>query len=99
MVHLELYRKLSRSYLKHDPIHALERIKTFYDWAQVAECTEIVYDTVVKSRQMVLCERVKRVVRPSRSLKILLDRMMGLGPFERPIYLIILVVNCLFSCL
>ncbi|KAK0496547.1 hypothetical protein EDD18DRAFT_1105656 [Armillaria luteobubalina] len=79
------------SYLKHDPIHALERIKTFYDWAQVAECTEIVYDTVVKSRQMVLCERVKRVVRPSRSLKILLDRMMGLGPFERPIYLIILV--------
>ncbi|PBK60532.1 UDP-Glycosyltransferase/glycogen phosphorylase [Armillaria solidipes] len=67
---------------KHDPIRAHERIKTFYDWAQVAECTEVVYDTVVKSRQMELWERMKRTT--------------GLGPFAGPIYLIILVVDCLF---
>ncbi|PBK83481.1 glycosyltransferase family 4 protein [Armillaria gallica] len=67
---------------KHGPIRAHERIKTFYDWAQVAERTEVVYDTVVKSRQMELWERMKRT--------------MGLGPFAGPIYLIILVVDCLF---
>ncbi|SJL12727.1 uncharacterized protein ARMOST_16158 [Armillaria ostoyae] len=67
---------------KHDPIRAHERIKTFYDWAQVAERTEVVYDTVVKSRQMELWERMKRT--------------MGLGSFAGPIYLIILVVDCLF---
>ncbi len=51
---------------KHDPILAHERIKTFYDWAQVAERTEVVYDTVVKSRQMELWERMKRFVWSSR---------------------------------
>ncbi|PBK94570.1 PIGA-domain-containing protein [Armillaria gallica] len=61
---------------KHDPIHAHERVKTFYDWAQVAERTEVVYDTDVKSRQMELWERTKRT--------------MGLGPFAGPVYLIIL---------
>ncbi|KAK0192001.1 transferase [Armillaria mellea] len=67
---------------KHDPVRAYERIETFYDWAQVAERTEVVYDTVVKSRQMGLWERMKRT--------------MGLGPFAGSIYLIILVVDCLF---
>ncbi|PBK63307.1 UDP-Glycosyltransferase/glycogen phosphorylase [Armillaria solidipes] len=67
---------------KHDPIRAHKRIKTFYDWEQVAERTEVVYDTVVKSRQIELWERMKRT--------------MGLGPFAGPIYLIILVVDCLF---
>ncbi|KAK0449676.1 glycosyltransferase family 4 protein [Desarmillaria tabescens] len=66
----------------HDPIRTHERIKTFYDWVQVAERTEVVYDTVVKSRQMELWERMKRT--------------MGLGPFAGPIYSIILVVDCLF---
>ncbi|PBK81672.1 UDP-Glycosyltransferase/glycogen phosphorylase [Armillaria gallica] len=53
---------------KHDPIHAHERVKTFYDWVQVAERAEVVYDTVVKSRQMELWERMKRFVRSSRSM-------------------------------
>ncbi|KAK0215588.1 transferase [Armillaria fumosa] len=61
---------------KHDPIRAHERIKTFYDWVQVTEPTE------VKSRQTELWQRMKRT--------------MGLGPFAGPIYLIILVVDCLF---
>ncbi|PBK98853.1 UDP-Glycosyltransferase/glycogen phosphorylase [Armillaria gallica] len=53
---------------KRDPIHAHERVKTFYDWVQVAERAEVVYDTVVKSRQMELWERMKRFVRSSRSM-------------------------------
>ncbi|PBK94607.1 hypothetical protein ARMGADRAFT_1078500 [Armillaria gallica] len=53
---------------KHDPIHAHERVKTFYNWAQVAERTKVVYDTVVKSRQMEFWERMKRFVRSSRSM-------------------------------
>ncbi|KAK0463480.1 transferase [Desarmillaria tabescens] len=60
----------------HDPIRAHERDQ------DVAERTEVVYDTVVKSRQVDLWERMKRT--------------MGLGPFAGPIYLIILVVDCLF---
>ncbi|PBK80733.1 UDP-Glycosyltransferase/glycogen phosphorylase [Armillaria gallica] len=49
-----------RAISEHDLIRAHERIKTFYDWAQVAERTEVVYDTVVKPRQMELWEEMKR---------------------------------------
>lgn len=47
---------------KHDPHRAHERIKTFYDWTQVAERTELVYDTVLKSPQRELWERIVRYV-------------------------------------
>jgi len=67
---------------QHDPYRAHERIKTFYDWAQVATRTEAVYDSVMKSRQIELWERMQRT--------------MELGPFVGPIYTIILIVDCLF---
>ncbi len=43
---------------KHNPILAHEWIKTFCAWAQVTERTEVVSDTVVKSRQVELWERM-----------------------------------------
>ncbi|KAJ6616510.1 glycosyltransferase family 4 protein [Mycena sp. CBHHK59/15] len=67
---------------KHDPLLAHERVKTFYDWDQVTERTEVVYDAVLKSPQMDLRERMQRT--------------MQLGPFAGPIYTIILIVECLF---
>ncbi|KAJ7150940.1 transferase [Mycena crocata] len=70
---------------RHDPILAHERIKTFYDWDQVSERTEAVYDAVLKSPQMELWERMQRT--------------MQLGLFAGPIYTIILIVDCLFFLL
>ncbi|KAF8970447.1 glycosyltransferase family 4 protein [Flammula alnicola] len=67
---------------KHDPVRAHERIKTFYNWEEVATRTERVYDAVLKSRQMELMERIQRT--------------MDLGPFAGPIYTIILLVDCIF---
>ncbi|KAJ7253745.1 glycosyltransferase family 4 protein [Mycena haematopus] len=67
---------------KHDPHHAHTRIKTFYDWEQVAVRTEAVYSAVITSPQMELPERIRRT--------------MSLGLFAGPIYTIILIVDCLF---
>ncbi|KAF8191135.1 glycosyltransferase family 4 protein [Pholiota molesta] len=67
---------------KHDPIRAHERIKTFYNWDDVASRTEKVYDAVLRSPQMDLMERIRRT--------------MDLGPFAGPIYTIILLVDCVF---
>ncbi|KAJ2915867.1 hypothetical protein MD484_g4552, partial [Candolleomyces efflorescens] len=67
---------------KHDPYEAHERIKSLYHWDQIAERTERVYDTVMKSRQMDLMERIQRT--------------MGLGRFAGPIWTIILIVDCMF---
>ena len=47
---------------KHDPFQAHERIKTCYNWEEVTSRTENVYDTVLKSRQMDLMERLQRYV-------------------------------------
>ncbi|KAJ3729892.1 transferase [Lentinula raphanica] len=67
---------------QHDSMKAHERVKTFYDWAQVAERTECVYDMVMKSEQRDLWERISRTMR--------------LGRYAGPIYTIILLVDCLF---
>ncbi|KAG1819341.1 glycosyltransferase family 4 protein [Suillus variegatus] len=67
---------------QHDPIEAHQKVKNFYNWGEVAERTEIVYDAVVKSEQKDLWTRMQRT--------------MELGPFAGPIYTIILVVDCLF---
>ncbi|KAG6854427.1 hypothetical protein C0991_006971 [Blastosporella zonata] len=67
---------------KHDSQRAHERVKTFYNWEDVTERTEKVYDAVMKSPQMDLWERMQRT--------------MQLGPFAGPIYTIILIVDCLF---
>ncbi|KAH6905311.1 transferase [Coprinopsis sp. MPI-PUGE-AT-0042] len=45
---------------KHDPYEAHERVKTFYDWADVATRTEKVYDAVMASPQMDLMARMQR---------------------------------------
>ncbi len=68
---------------KHDLIRAHERIKMFYDWTQVAERTEVVHDTVVKSRQTEFWERRRGSFgRPAPSILLMLsDRMMGFSCF------------------
>ncbi|KAG6810562.1 hypothetical protein H0H92_011316 [Tricholoma furcatifolium] len=45
---------------KHDPQQAHERIRTFYNWEDIAVRTEKVYDAVMKSPQMELMERMQR---------------------------------------
>ncbi|KAF9494813.1 glycosyltransferase family 4 protein [Pleurotus eryngii] len=67
---------------RHDPQQAHERIKTFYNWEDVAERTEVVYSAALNSPQRDLMERICRT--------------MQLGPFAGPIYTIILIVDCLF---
>ncbi|KAH6887872.1 transferase [Coprinopsis sp. MPI-PUGE-AT-0042] len=67
---------------KHDPYEAHERVKTFYDWADVATRTEKVYDAVMASPQMDLMARMQRT--------------MGLGRFAGLIWTIILIVDCIF---
>ncbi|KAF8237378.1 transferase [Tricholoma matsutake] len=67
---------------KHDPLKAHERVRTFYNWEDVAIRTERVYDTVLKSRQIELWERMRRT--------------MQLGPFAGPIWTAILIVDCIF---
>lgn len=47
---------------KHDPIKAHGRVKTFYDWRQIAMRTEKVYSAVMQSHQVELLERIKRYV-------------------------------------
>jgi len=67
---------------QHDPLQAHERVKTFYNWNDVAIRTERVYDSVMKSPQMDFMTRI--------------ERNMALGPFAGLIYTTILLVQCLF---
>ena len=57
----------------HDPFQAHERIKLFYNWEEVATRTERVYDTVLRSRQMELMERIERCVTARVSISFLLS--------------------------
>jgi len=70
---------------EHDPNHAHQRIRGFYDWARVADRTEVVYREVLATPPYPLWTRIQRT--------------MGLGPFVGPIYTIILIVDCLFFAL
>ncbi|KAL4073683.1 glycosyltransferase family 4 protein [Scleroderma citrinum] len=70
---------------KHDPLQAHRRVKGFYDWMQVAQRTETVYQTVMQSEPIDLWTRMQRT--------------MCLGPFAGPIYTIILIVDCIFFML
>ena len=45
---------------KHDPMRAHERVRTFYNWENVTERTEKVYEAVMMSKQMDLGERIQR---------------------------------------
>ncbi|EGN92502.1 glycosyltransferase family 4 protein [Serpula lacrymans var. lacrymans S7.3] len=67
---------------KHSPMEAHERVKNFYNWNDIAERTEKVYESVFATEQIDLWSRMQRT--------------MELGPFAGPIYTIILVVDCLF---
>ncbi|KAJ8501740.1 hypothetical protein ONZ45_g12030 [Pleurotus djamor] len=67
---------------KHDPFSAHERVKMFYNWDDVTERTELVYEAAINAPQIDLLQRIHRT--------------MQLGPFAGPIYTIILIVDCLF---
>lgn len=47
---------------KHDPIRAHERVRSFYNWGDVAERTEKVYDTVVQQEPYDFWTRMRRYV-------------------------------------
>ncbi|KAI0075965.1 transferase [Panus rudis PR-1116 ss-1] len=67
---------------KHDPHQAHERMKGFYDWAEVTDRTERVYEAVLESEPYDFWTRM--------------NRTLQLGRFVGPIYAIILIVDCLF---
>lgn len=67
---------------KHDPIRAHERVRSFYNWCDVAERTEKVYDTVMQQEPYDFWTRLRRTLQ--------------LGQFAGPIFAIILIVDCLF---
>lgn len=67
---------------KHDPIRAHERVRSFYNWGDVAERTEKVYDTVVQQEPYDFWTRMRRTLQ--------------LGKIAGPIFAIILIVDCLF---
>ncbi|KZV84740.1 glycosyltransferase family 4 protein [Exidia glandulosa HHB12029] len=67
---------------RHDPQLAHDRVRTFYNWTQVAERTEVVYQSVVESVDRTLWERLTRTRR--------------LGSFAGLIYACIMLVDCLF---
>ncbi|KAF9517807.1 glycosyltransferase family 4 protein [Hydnum rufescens UP504] len=65
---------------KHDPHKAHERVRGMYDWAKIAQRTELVYHGVMSS--------------PERDLWTRIDD--GLGRYAGPIFTIILIVDCMF---
>jgi len=67
---------------RHSPAQAHARVRTFYSWAQVAERTEKVYESVLIS--------------PPRDLWTRIKRTMTIGPFAGLIWTIILAVDCIF---
>jgi len=48
------------SHGKHDPHRAHNRIRDFYDWAQVAQRTEVVYQNVMSTEPRDFWTRVDR---------------------------------------
>jgi phosphatidylinositol glycan class A protein len=89
---------------QHDPHCAHQRIRGFYDWARVAERTEVVYRGVLSTPPYPLWVRIQRC---AFGLSFMCQdseasgyaRTMDLGPFVGPIYTIILIVDCLFFAL
>lgn len=45
---------------EHDPHRAHQRIRGFYDWARVAERTEVVYRGVIQTPPYPLWTRIQR---------------------------------------
>jgi phosphatidylinositol glycan class A protein len=65
MIFSDLIRAISEAVAiiskgQHNPVEAHQRVKDFYNWADVAERTEIVYDAVAKSEQKDLWTRIQR---------------------------------------
>ncbi|KAG9057595.1 hypothetical protein FS842_005556 [Serendipita sp. 407] len=67
---------------KHDPQQAHERVKSMYTWDDVACRTEKVYEDITNKEPVELWTRMHKTLR--------------VGPFAGIIYLIILIVECLF---
>ncbi|PSR83377.1 hypothetical protein PHLCEN_2v5756 [Hermanssonia centrifuga] len=67
---------------KHDPQKAHDLIRGFYDWNQISERVERVYDAVFETKPYDFWTRMRRT--------------LDLGRFAGPIFAIILVVDCLF---
>ncbi|KAI0827160.1 transferase [Trametes gibbosa] len=67
---------------KHDSAGAHERIKGFYDWKEITQRTETVYDSVMNSAPVDFWTRLRRT--------------LDLGRFAGIIYAIIMIVDHLF---
>jgi phosphatidylinositol N-acetylglucosaminyltransferase subunit A len=82
---------------RHDPLRAHERMRTFYNWENVTERTEKVYEAVMVSKQMDLGEWTRRYCfLLVFSIDKLRRRTLQLDRFAGPIYTIILIVDRLF---
>ena len=55
---------------KHDPKAAHERVRGFYDWKDVGERVEAVYESVMKSEPLDFWTRVQRLVAKLSSSKL-----------------------------
>lgn len=63
--HLDVFRTMSEAIARiaqgeHDPHRAHQRIRGFYDWARVAERTEVVYRGVIQTPPYPLWTRIQR---------------------------------------
>lgn len=106
---LDVFRAMSEAIAhvaqgQHDPHRAHQKIRGFYDWARVAERTEVVYRGVLATPPYPLWTRIQRCAFRLSFLYQVSEatsytRTMSLGPFVGPIYTIILVVDCLFFAL
>jgi phosphatidylinositol N-acetylglucosaminyltransferase subunit A len=55
---------------QHDPLAAHERIRTLYDWANVAERTERVYRAIFSTDPIDPYVRVQRYLTPFKSFEL-----------------------------
>ncbi|KAH8116175.1 glycosyltransferase family 4 protein [Phellopilus nigrolimitatus] len=69
----------------HDPWRAHARVRSFYNWKEVAERTERVYNFALNAQEYDLWTRIKRTY--------------ALGLFAGPIYVAILIVDIFFFAL
>ena len=84
---------------KHDPYQAHKRIKDFYDWHEITQRTELVYESVLDSEPYDFWTRLQRLVALLSTVHIYADRArrtLDVGPVAGIIYAIILLVDCLF---
>lgn len=55
---------------KHDPYRAHERIKGFYDWHEITQRTELVYESAMESEPYDFWTRLHRLADPLSAINM-----------------------------